>query len=102
MREDMVRKEGIIFLVIVISVFFVMTQGTAVLNALIIFLLAGVVPGTQIAFSSSSMFVLMCLSLCFLMMWVYRHAITLNSYENTPQAGVAKSVSRRRFKQIRS
>lgn len=101
MREVYMRKDGAIFLAIIIGLFLVWLQGSSVLNALVIFLLAGVVPGTEIAFSSSIMLVLMIASLCALMVWTFRHLIEAKIYTSHQQVTETKVTSRRRFKQVR-
>ena len=101
MREVYMRKDGAIFLVVATSLFLGWSQGVSVLNALIIFLLAGVLPGTEIAFSSSIMLALMILSLFALMSWTFRHGIVAKAYTGQQKMVEAKVTSRRRFKQVR-
>lgn len=95
------RKEGVIFLVLAVMSMLVITQGALMLNTLALFLLAGVIPGTQIAFSSSVMLALMLTLLAVLLLWPMRQKIVTMVQARSQSTKQMEVVSRRRFKQIR-
>lgn len=95
------RKEGVIFLVVAMMSMLAITQGALMLNTLALFLLAGVIPGTQIAFSSSVMLALMLTFLAVLLLWPMRQKIVSMIQARSQSTKQMEVVSRRRFKQIR-
>lgn len=95
------RKEGVIFLAIAMTSMLILTQGALMLNTLALFLLAGVIPGTQIAFSSSVMLALMLTFLAVLFLWPMRQKIISSIQTRSHSTKQIDAVSRRRFRQIR-
>ena len=95
------RKEGVVFLIVLISGLIVFTQTALIVNAFALFLLAGIVPGTQLAFSSSTMLALTLSLLLMLMCLPLRYKIVAMLQARQQQTHQIDRVSRRRFKQIR-
>jgi membrane protein implicated in regulation of membrane protease activity len=95
------RREGAVFLAVAMMSMLVLTQGALLLNTLALFLLAGVIPGTQVAFSSSVMLALTLTFLTILILWPMRQKIISAIQKRSQNTKQIEAVSRRRFKQIR-
>ncbi len=72
----MLRKEGIVFLCIVSLLLFMSASLHHIFNALALFYLAGIIPGTEIRLPSSYMFGLSLFALLLISVWPFREAIS--------------------------
>lgn len=93
------RKEGIVFLGIIWLFGAIVLYMEQIINAFLMFLMAGVMPGTQFAFSSAVMFFASTALIVALFSWSFRTQLQelWRRYQRTPQADY---FARRRFKQI--
>lgn len=69
------RREGIVFLSVLIVVTILVSSIDTIINTFMVFLLAGVIPGTQLAFSSGSMFMMTVSLLVAMLLWPFRLTI---------------------------
>jgi hypothetical protein len=93
------RKEGIVFLGIIWLVGAMVAYAEQAINAFLMFLMAGVIPGTQFAFSSGIMFFASTTLLIALFVWSLGDKLRAlwKRYQRSPQSGY---FARRRFRQI--
>lgn len=95
------RKEGIVLLLMGWIVIVILGNIEAIGTMILMFLLAGVVPGTRIVFSSEIMFFLSLSSLLLISSWAVKTKLT--TYVPTHQTNTLPSSSylkRRRFKYL--
>ncbi len=93
------RKEGVLFLVVMWLVGAIVFHVEQLVNAFLMFLLAGVVPGTQFAFSSAVMFFGSTVLLVALLMWAFRDALR-ERISHLRRTTNADYFARRRFRHI--
>lgn len=95
------RKEGIVLLLMGWIAIAILGNIEAIGNMILMFLLAGVVPGTRIVFSSEIMFFFSLSSLLLISLWVIKTKQA--TYTSTNQNSTLPSSSylkRRRFKYL--
>lgn len=94
------RREGVIFLCSLMILTIIVGSLDAIFNTFALFLLAGIIPGTQFAFSSGMMFVITVSSLVGMIAWPFRQTIRvfLEKYTKRTHQLHNTYTKRRRFR----
>lgn len=93
------RKEGLVFIAVIILLMLFSVNFYHFFNAFAIFLVAGGIPGTPLSISGTIMFLLTFGAIVFLLAWPFRESLKTKFFNPGKKAVKSYSSQRRRTRQ---
>ncbi len=94
----MVRREGVLFIVVGVSILSLIMNANHLFNAFALFLLAGGIPGTSFSFPDLFMLIISIGALLTLILWPLRDHLPLEKLFKLEKNQLDRLAKRRRYK----